>query len=85
MIEEYVQKAWDLLKEFNRVTPHLIARKFKLDLEFARKVCHLVWLRQHKEARLAAAMLDNDGFPSQLQVGAARRNLEKFKGKKKKS
>jgi hypothetical protein len=85
MLEEYVEKAWEMLKEFPRISPQLIARKFKLDLNYARRVCEQVWLRQHNEAKLAASMLENEGFPAQLQKGATRQNLEKFKGKKKKS
>lgn len=80
MIEEYIEKSWELLKEFKRITPPLIARKFKLNLDFAQKVCEQVWLRQNREARLAAMELENYGFDAQLQR-VAKRNLEKFKKK----
>lgn len=81
MIEDYIQKAWNLLKEFRRITPLLIARKFKLRLEYAQKVCQHVWLRQHITARQAAVGLDNFGFPPQLQ-NVVKKNLERFKRKK---
>ena len=84
MIEEYIEKAWDLLKEFQRITPILVARKFRLDLAFAQRVCEQVWLRQNREARAAALELENYGFDSQLQR-VDKQNLEKFKGKRKKS
>lgn len=82
MMEEYVEKAWALLQTCKSINPHVVARKFKLNLAFAQRVCEAVWLRQHKEARAAASLLENDGFPSQLQATANRKNLEKFKGKK---
>lgn len=80
MIEEYIEKSWELLNEFKRITPPLIARKFKLDMAFAQRVCHQVWLRQNREARLAAMELEHYGFDAQLQR-VAKKNLEKFKRK----
>lgn len=82
MIEEYIEKAWELLNEFKRITPILVARKFKLEMKFAQKVCEQVWLRQNREAREAAMELENYGFDSQLQR-VAKKNLEKFKRKEK--
>jgi len=81
MLEEYVQKAYELLKTMKRITPCLIARKFKLDLAFAEKVCHQTWLMHRQEARLAASELENGGFPCQLQIKAIEKNLERFKKK----
>jgi hypothetical protein len=82
MLEEYVEKAYLLLKVFPKITPALIMRKFKVTLEAANKICAQVWLRQHKEARAAAAEIDCE-WPAQMD-SVRSKNLAKFKGKKKK-
>jgi hypothetical protein len=82
MLEEYVQKALEIAKEYNRITAPLLMRKLKITGEFAQKVCHQVWLIQRKEAMEAASELDNYGFNPQMQCKARRKNLEKFKKNK---
>jgi hypothetical protein len=82
MMEEYIEKAYLLLKVFPKITPALIMRKFKVTLEAANKICARVWLRQHKEARAAAAEIDCE-WPAQMD-SVRSKNLAKFKRKKKK-
>lgn len=57
MMEIYEQKAWNLLKDFRRITPALLMRRFKIKGEFASKICQKIWLRQHAEARMAASKI----------------------------
>jgi hypothetical protein len=83
MLEEYVQKALEIAKEYRRVTAPLLMRKLKITGEFAEKVCHQVWLIQRKEARAAAAKIDCN-WPAQMDRVRVR-NLEKIKRKKKKT
>lgn len=51
MFEDYEEKAFSFLKEFRRITPPLIMRRFHLNYDAALKICCKVWLRQRLEAR----------------------------------
>lgn len=82
MLEEYVQKALEIAKEYKRVTAPLLMRKLKITGEFAQQVCHQVWIIQRNEARAAAAELDCDCPPQMDKVKV--RNIEKIKRKKNK-
>lgn len=52
MFENLEEEAYKLLKEFRRISPHLLMRRFHLTGEMARILCLKVWMRQHKEARV---------------------------------
>lgn len=61
MFENYENEALDLLKQFKRISPFLIMRKFKLSHEAANKICQKIWLRQHLEARKLMKDFNNRG------------------------
>jgi hypothetical protein len=54
MIDELIEQAWQILNISQRVTPPLLMRKLKIDGDMAGKICSIVWLRQHLEARQLA-------------------------------
>lgn len=60
MFENYEEKAFSFLKEFRRITPFLIMRRFHLKYDAALKICCKVWLRQHLEARKLTKEWEND-------------------------
>jgi len=75
------ERAYSLLQKFKRITPALLVRKLKITMQMANKICHIVWLRMHKEARALVAELDYSWSPQMDNVRS--KNLLKFKGKRK--
>lgn len=80
-MSEYEQKSWDLLGEFTRITPHIIMRRFKLTMDFAKILCQKIWVRQNKEARELQSKLELEWKPQLDKVKL--NNLEKIRRKRK--
>lgn len=59
MIEDYIEKAYELLKIHRRISPPLLMRKFKIKYDMARKICNKVALRSHLEAKKLAKEVEN--------------------------
>lgn len=60
MFENIEEEAYKLLNEFKRVTPALLMRRFKLNCDFAQKLCEKIIRRQNLEARNLAKRIVND-------------------------
>lgn len=54
MIETLAENAYILLDIHYRITPPFLMRKFNITDDIAKKICTIVWLRQHLEARKLA-------------------------------
>ena len=54
MLENLEESVWEFSKNFPKVTPFLIMRKFRVTFVKAKTLCQKVWDRKHLEARKMA-------------------------------
>lgn len=84
MMDNYVQKAWEIQSECRRrISPIFLMRKLKINYDFAFKICCKIRLRMHLEARAMAKEIDFE-WPSQLDK-VKLKNIENLKIKKEKN
>jgi hypothetical protein len=57
-MKDLLEEAFKLLKQFGRVTPPLLMRRFKITWNYASKLRDKVNLRQHNEARELAKRIE---------------------------
>ncbi len=53
-INEMKERIHAELIDFKKISPILIMKKFKLSHDIAEKICLMIWLDQHLEARKMA-------------------------------
>jgi len=80
MIEDILEKAYELSKKQRRLSPVFLMRKLKITFKCSQKICHIIWLRIYKEARETASKLEFNGWPAQLDE-CRKKNIKKFKRK----
>lgn len=58
MMEEYMEKAYELSQVHRRISPAMLVRKFEINHAMASKICNKVSLRRHLEARKLAREIE---------------------------